>query len=146
MYKINKITSNPTVDYAAEELKKYLRMMMPRCGEIEIAYAPDAKDGFRLGVMADFSLDTSEAKDTYLDDIDTVGHQKAGVEQTVVSHVMTDTITEESSIQLRPRASSSRKLKRVKKRVFFKLSCICFHLPILDKSRRQFTTKHNFFQ
>ena len=69
MYKIYKITSNPVVDFAAEELKKYLRMMMPRCGEITIAYAPDATDGFRLGLMADFGLDTSEALDIALDDI-----------------------------------------------------------------------------
>ena len=69
MYLINKITSNNVVDFAAEELKKYLRMMMPRCGEIEIKYAPDAKDGFRLGVMSDFGLDTSESDDITLDDI-----------------------------------------------------------------------------
>ena len=69
MYKIYKITSNNVVDFAAEELKKYLRMMMPRCGEITIDYAPDAKDGFRLGLMQDFGLDVSEARDTYLDDI-----------------------------------------------------------------------------
>jgi len=69
MLTIKKITSNPTVDFAAEELKKYLRMMMPRCGEIEISYAPEAKDGFRLGLMADFGLDTSEAGDLDLDDI-----------------------------------------------------------------------------
>ena len=69
MYLINKITSNHVVDFAAEELKKYLRMMMPKCGEIDIAYNPDAKDGFRLGVMEDFGLDTSEAKDVTLDDI-----------------------------------------------------------------------------
>ena len=69
MYKIYKITSHPTVDFAAEELKKYLRMMMTECGEIEISYAPDATDGFRLGLMSDFSLDTSEAKDLSLDDI-----------------------------------------------------------------------------
>ena len=69
MYRINKITSNHTVDFAAEELKKYLRMMMPRCGEVEIAYAPDATDGFRLGLMSDLSLDTSEAQDLSLDDI-----------------------------------------------------------------------------
>ena len=69
MYTINKITSNHVVDFAAEELKKYLRMMMPRCGEIEIKYAPDAKDGFRLGVMSDFGLDTSESDDITLDDI-----------------------------------------------------------------------------
>ena len=69
MYKIFKITSNPVVDFAAEELKKYLRMMMPRCGEITIEYKPDARDGFRLGLMSDFGLDTSEAPDVELDDI-----------------------------------------------------------------------------
>ena len=69
MYTIYKITSNHTVDFAAEELKKYLRMMMPRCGEIAIEYKPDAKDGFRLGLMQDFGLDTSEAEDVTLDDI-----------------------------------------------------------------------------
>ena len=69
MYTINKITSNHVVDFAAEELKKYLRMMMPRCGEIEISYTPDAKDGFRLGLMSDFGLDTSESDDVTLDDI-----------------------------------------------------------------------------
>ena len=69
MLTIKKITSSPTVDFAAEELKKYLRMMMPRCGEICISYAPDAKDGFRLGLMQDFGLDVSEALDPSLDDI-----------------------------------------------------------------------------
>jgi len=69
MYKINKITSSPVVDFAAEELKKYLRMMMPRAGEIEISYAPDSADGFRLGLMADFGLDVSEAEVIELDDI-----------------------------------------------------------------------------
>jgi AraC-like DNA-binding protein len=69
MYKIYKITSSHIVDFAAEELKKYLRMMMPRAGEIDIEYKPDAKDGFRLGVMADFGLDTSESDDITLDDI-----------------------------------------------------------------------------
>ena len=69
MYKIYKITSNPTVDYAAEELKKYLRMMMPRCGEITIERKLDATTDFRLGLMQDFGLDTSEADDVRLDDI-----------------------------------------------------------------------------
>lgn len=69
MYKISKITSNTTIDFAAEELKKYLRMMMPRCGEIPVNYVPGAKDGFRIGIMADFGLDTSDAKDVLLDDI-----------------------------------------------------------------------------
>ena len=69
MYQIFKITSNPTVDFAAEELKKYMRMMMPECGEIFIKYDPDAKAGLRLGLMSDFGLDTSEAEDLELDDI-----------------------------------------------------------------------------
>ncbi len=69
MYKIYKITSDHVVDYAAEELKKYLRMMMPRRGEIEIEYDPKAKDGFRLGLMQDFGLDVSDAPDAELDDI-----------------------------------------------------------------------------
>jgi len=69
MYRIYKITADPVVDYAAEELKKYLRMMMPRCGEIIISYAPEAKDGFRLGLMEAFGLDVSEAEIPDLDDI-----------------------------------------------------------------------------
>ena len=69
MYKIFKISSSPVVDFAAEELKKYMRMMMPRCGEITIAYNPKAEDGFRLGLMQDFGLDVSEAEDVLLDDI-----------------------------------------------------------------------------
>ncbi|MBR2387500.1 MAG: hypothetical protein IKB02_01885, partial [Clostridia bacterium] len=69
MYKIYKITSSPVVDFAATELKKYLRMMMPRCGEISIEYNPSATDGFRLGLMQDFGLDVSEAPDVELDDI-----------------------------------------------------------------------------
>ena len=78
MLKINKITSNPTVDFAAEELKKYLRMMMPGYGEIEIKYAPEAKDGFRLGLMADFGLDVSDAEDLELDDILYINTDKNG--------------------------------------------------------------------
>ena len=69
MYKIYKITSNSVADFAAEELKRYLRMMMPRCGEITIEYNPEAKDGFRLGLMQEFGLDTSEVKNVELDDI-----------------------------------------------------------------------------
>ena len=69
MYFINKITSNSTVDFAAEELKKYLRMMMPEGGDVEIAYNSDAKEGFRLGLMQDFGLDVSDAEDVILDDI-----------------------------------------------------------------------------
>lgn len=70
MYTIKKITSNIVVDFAAEELKKYLRMMMPRCGDITIEYKPDAAEGFRLGLMADFGLSTAEeTQKPELDDI-----------------------------------------------------------------------------
>ena len=69
MYKIYKTTLCSPVDYAAEELKKYLRMLMPLTGEIDIAYDPKAETGFRLGLMQDFGLDVSDAEDTVLDDI-----------------------------------------------------------------------------
>ena len=69
MIQIKKITSHPTVDFAAEELKKYLRMMMPEQGEIFITRDASATDGLRLGLMQDFGLNTSEAADVELDDI-----------------------------------------------------------------------------
>ncbi len=69
MLKINKISSASAIDYAAEELRKYLRMMMPECGNIEIKYDTGAADGFRLGLMQDFGLDISDAKEPDLDDI-----------------------------------------------------------------------------
>ena len=78
MFIINKITSHETVDFAASELKKYLRMMMPESGDVKINYAPDAKDGFRIGLMQDFGLDVSDAKDTELDDILYVDTDKCG--------------------------------------------------------------------
>ena len=69
MYFINKISSYSAIDFAAEELKKYLRMMMPEGGDVKIAYNPEAEDGFRLGLMQDLGLDVSDAEDAELDDI-----------------------------------------------------------------------------
>ena len=69
MLTINKLISSSVVDYAAEELKKYLRMMMPEGGDVKISYDPEAKDGFRLGLMQDLRLDISDAEDPELDDI-----------------------------------------------------------------------------
>ena len=69
MLTINKITSSNVIDYAAEELKKYLRMMMPEGGDVKISYDPEAKCGFRLGLMQDFGLDVSDAESCELDDI-----------------------------------------------------------------------------
>lgn len=69
MYKINIVTLHETVVFAAEELKKYLRMMMPESGNFRICFDAEASDGIRLGLMQDFGLDVSDVKDTTLDDI-----------------------------------------------------------------------------
>ncbi len=66
---INKISSHSAIDYAAEELRKYLYMMMPEGDNITTRYCTDSHDGFRLGLMSDFGLDTSDVEDTELDDI-----------------------------------------------------------------------------
>ena len=71
-YKIYKITDCGPVDYAAEELKKYLRMMMPEAGDIKIERAcgrPPVNEGFCLGLMQDFGYSVSEVEDPELDDI-----------------------------------------------------------------------------
>ena len=74
MLQIKKLRADHTIDFAAEELKKYLRMMMPERGEIAISYEPEAKDGFRLGLLGDFSLpcETDDPKD------DDIVHVDAG--------------------------------------------------------------------
>lgn len=69
MLYINKINSHSAIDHAAEELRKYLLMMMPEGDAVFTRYSPEAKEGFRLGLMADFGLDTSDVYDTELDDI-----------------------------------------------------------------------------
>ena len=69
MLYINKINLHSAIDHAAEELRKYLLMMMPEGDAVFTRYSPEAKEGFRLGLMADFGLDTSDAEDTELDDI-----------------------------------------------------------------------------
>lgn len=69
MYVIKKVRADHVIDFAAEELKKYLRMMMPSCGDIAIVYQPSAADGFRLGLLEDFGLDASDAEEPVLDDV-----------------------------------------------------------------------------
>ena len=69
MFKINVVTVNETVIFAAEELKKYLRMMMPEAGNFNICFDTKANSGIRLGLMQDFGLDVSDVKDTRLDDV-----------------------------------------------------------------------------
>ena len=68
MLTIQKVRADCTIDFAAEELKKYLRMMMPKAGEIKISYDPQATEGFRLGLFEDFGI-PFEGKDIDLDDV-----------------------------------------------------------------------------
>ena len=68
MFQIKKVRADHVIDFAAEELKKYLWMMMPECGNTPITYDPEAKDGFRLGLLEDFGL-PNEAEDVVLDDV-----------------------------------------------------------------------------
>ena len=68
MLYVNKISSDSTVDFAAEELKKYLRMMMPEGGDVKIAYDPTASEGFRLGTFSDLGIDAPDGTSPELDD------------------------------------------------------------------------------
>ena len=68
MIQIYKLSLSEPVDFAALELKKYLGMMVPGSGKIEISYNPEATDGFRLGLLEDFNL-PNEAEDRELDDV-----------------------------------------------------------------------------
>ncbi len=66
--KIQVISGGTVGVFAAEELKKYLRMMMPYAGEVAIELGA-GEGGFRLGLMPDFGLSVAEAEDPKLDDI-----------------------------------------------------------------------------
>ena len=77
MLQIKKIRADHVIDFAAEELKKYLRMMMPQCGDISISYEPNAAEGFRLGLLEDFGL-PCEAEDPVLDDVIHINTTKTG--------------------------------------------------------------------
>ena len=54
---IVKVRNDHVIDFAAEELKKYLRMMMPQKGDIRIYADPNGTAGFRLGLLSDFGID-----------------------------------------------------------------------------------------
>lgn len=68
MYKIYTVNTNATIGFAAFELEKYLRMLMPRAGSVSVSHNPHATDGFRLGLMSDFGL-TPDVDDVFLDDV-----------------------------------------------------------------------------
>ncbi len=67
-YEIFFVNPDPVVYFAASELKKYLRMIMPRCGEVPLSFDPKATGGFRLGLMSDFGLDPA-VEDLKMDDV-----------------------------------------------------------------------------
>ena len=69
MLSIYKISAASPIDFAAEELKRYLRMMMPEAGDVGISYAPDAKCGLRMGLLSDFGLDDTDVENSYFDEI-----------------------------------------------------------------------------
>lgn len=69
MLEISIITEDSVICFAAAELKKYLRMMMPEGGDVTVTRKKDGTESFRLGLMQDFGLDTADAEDTVLDDI-----------------------------------------------------------------------------
>ena len=68
MLYIHKLRDSNVIDFAAEELKKYLRMMMPQENQITIAADPAATTGFRLGLLEDFGM-PNPAPDPVMDDI-----------------------------------------------------------------------------
>lgn len=68
MLAIYKLRDDQVVDFAALELKKYLRMMQPGENQITISTDPKATTGFRLGLLEDFGL-PNEAVDPVLDDV-----------------------------------------------------------------------------
>ncbi len=78
MYKIFKYTTHPTVDFAAEELKKYLRMMMPRCGEITICSDERDGDGFVLAICSDIGISLPETDAPELDDVVVINANERG--------------------------------------------------------------------
>ena len=68
MLKIYKVSKGSAIDFAAEELKKYLRMMCVQENDIDIDYLPEAQDGFRLGLFSDIGI-KEQAEDDRFDDI-----------------------------------------------------------------------------
>jgi len=67
MSAIYKLHTNRVVDFAAEELLKYLRMMAD-LPQLPIVFDPKATDGFRLGLLSDFGI-PFEGEDPELDDV-----------------------------------------------------------------------------
>lgn len=69
MITVNKISADEVIDFAALELKKYLKMMMPEGDDVTVTSDKSAVGGFRLGLMQDVGLFVGDVEDTELDDI-----------------------------------------------------------------------------
>jgi len=67
--KISVFEKKQTLLFAAEELKKYLALMLGDTQGFEISVGEDKKEGFRLGLMEQFGLDTGDVRRQDLDDI-----------------------------------------------------------------------------
>lgn len=68
MYAIQIVRPGTVYTFAAEELKKYLRMMLPEEGDVSIVFGETSEPAFRLGLLEDFAL-PNEAADPLLDDV-----------------------------------------------------------------------------
>ena len=68
MLKIYKVSKGSAIDFAAEELKRYLRMMCVEENDIDIDYRPGAQEGFLLGLFEDIGR-TERGEDDRFDDI-----------------------------------------------------------------------------
>ena len=68
MLQIYKLRDDSVVNFAAEELKKYLRMMMPQEKVVNITFSTEGQNGFRIGLLQDFGL-SCEAADPLVDDV-----------------------------------------------------------------------------
>ena len=66
MLRIIPVSDHPAVHFAASELKKYLRMLLPEGGDVAVAAGGE---GFRVGLTRDLHIDDREAADPALDDL-----------------------------------------------------------------------------
>ena len=65
MNSINIITANSVINFAAEELKKYI-LMMDKSAEVSI----DTNEGdISLGLLSDFNLSEDGVEDPWMDDL-----------------------------------------------------------------------------
>lgn len=65
--KIYYTTQNETIQYAAEELQKYI-CTMDKSADVSVEIGK-GDDGIQLGLLADFNLNDTDAEDTFFDDV-----------------------------------------------------------------------------